>query len=231
MIFTQEMIEEIRDRLTIMGTKDTDLSTVDLIDNPLNGEETFVIVKDGRNIRVPLDSLIAAINIYVENEQHNNKPSDFFNVSAYMGLLDPEYHGAAKPTSLTEAINACPAEVRKAGQYISFVDRADGKWKTYQMISTENEDWVEVSKFFNPFKDLQKQIEESLTKIEQAIAMLSPEQQQAIGIAQEVVKLKNQLHGYSLLSCTESEYNQMILDDEIDENTLYFIEEEEEEPV
>lgn len=80
-------------------------------------------------------------------------------------------------------------------------------------------------------KDIKKRIDESLEDLYDAISMLNPEQQEAIGIAQEVVNLRNQLHGYSLLSCTEAEYNQMILDEEIDENTLYFIEEEEEEPV
>ena len=229
MIFTQEMIEEIRDRLALMGAKDTELPTVNLADNPLTGEETFVLVKDGQNIRVPLDSLIAAINLYIENEQKEDKTSDFFNVSAYLGILDPKYHGGAKPISLQEAVESCPEKVKKAGQYISFLDKSDGEWKTYQMIGADNEDWIEVSKFFNPFKALQQQISNSLHNIEQAIAMLSPEQQEAIGIAQEVVQLKNQLNSLSLVTCTEAEYNQIILDGDIDENTLYFIEEEEEE--
>ena len=73
---------------------------------------------------------------------------------------------------------------------------------------------------------LKNRIARSLEDVEAAIAMLSPEQQEAIGIAQEVVKLKNQLNSLSLVTCTETEYNQIILDGNIDENTLYFIEEE-----
>lgn len=76
---------------------------------------------------------------------------------------------------------------------------------------------------------LKNRIARSLEDVEAAIAMLNPEQQEAIGIAQEVVKLKNQLNSLSLVTCTETEYNQIILDGNIDENTLYFIEEEEEE--
>lgn len=75
---------------------------------------------------------------------------------------------------------------------------------------------------------LKKQVSDTLENIQEAITLLSPDQQEAISIAQQVANLIHQINGYSLISLSESEYNTLVENDEVDENTLYFVEEDEE---
>lgn len=47
-------------------------------------------------------------------------------------------------------------------------------------------------------------------------------------IEAQVANLASQLNGHSVVTCTEEEYNAMAYSGELDEDTLYFIEEDEE---
>lgn len=54
MIFTQEQIDEINRRLANRGIKDSEISKIDLDVNPMTGEETVVIIKDGESVRISI---------------------------------------------------------------------------------------------------------------------------------------------------------------------------------
>lgn len=60
MLFTKEQIEEIALRLSVMGIKDSDMEELNTMATPLNGTETVVIVKDGRNVRIPIEYLMSS---------------------------------------------------------------------------------------------------------------------------------------------------------------------------
>lgn len=68
---------------------------------------------------------------------------------------------------------------------------------------------------------------EEVSVIRKAISMLSPNQQDALSVAEAVIAIQSQLNGYSLRSVTELEYEQLVSTGQIDENTLYFVEEPE----
>lgn len=70
-------------------------------------------------------------------------------------------------------------------------------------------------------------IGEEVSVIRKAISMLSPNQQDALSVAEAVIAIQSQLNGYSLRSVTELEYEQLVSTGQIDENTLYFVEEPE----
>lgn len=148
MIFTQEQINEIKQRLSLSGIKDSELDKLNLLEHPLTGKEVIVIVKDGENLRISVEDLYEEFAKYIE--QSENK-EDFFNVSVYLGRLDPEFENAAKPCTLEEAINACPPYIRRAGQMISFLDSHNMKWETYQYIGTESDDWEDGTLFKNRY--------------------------------------------------------------------------------
>lgn len=156
MIFTQEQINEIKQRLSLSGIKDSELDKLNLLEHPLTGKEVIAIVKDGENLRISVEDLYEEFAKYIE--QSENK-EDFFNVSVYLGRLDPEFENAAKPCTLEEAINACPPYIRRAGQTISFLDSNNMKWETYQYIGTEDDDWEDITLFENYYQGLQDQID------------------------------------------------------------------------
>ena len=155
MIFTQEQINEIKQRLSLSGIKDSELDKLNLLEHPITGKEVITIVKDGENLRISVEDLYEEFAKYIE--QSENK-EDFFNVSVYLGRLDPEFENAAKPCTLEEAINVCPPYIRRAGQTISFLDSHDMKWETYQYIGTEDDDWGDITLFENYNQVLQDQI-------------------------------------------------------------------------
>ena len=93
MIFTQEQINEIKQRLSLSGIKDSELDKLNLLEHPITGKEVITIVKDGENLRISVEDLYEEFAKYIE--QSENK-EDFFNVSAYLGRLDPEFENAAK---------------------------------------------------------------------------------------------------------------------------------------
>ena len=156
MIFTQEQINEIKQRLSLSGIKDSELDKLNLLKYPLTGKEVITIVKDGENFRISVEDLYEEFAKYIE--QSENK-EDFFNVSVYLGRLDPEFENAAKPCTLEEAINACPPYIRRAGQMISFLDSHNMEWETYQYIGTKSDDWEDMTLFENRHQVLQDQID------------------------------------------------------------------------
>lgn len=168
MIFTQEQINEIKQRLSLSGIKDTELDKLNLLEHPFTGKEVIAIVKDGENLRISVEDLYEEFAKYIE--QSENK-EDFFNVSVYLGRLDPEFENAAKPCTLEEAINACPPYIRRAGQTISFLDSNNMKWETYQYIGTEDDDWEDITLFENHHQVLQDQIDAIIS--DKAIISLS----------------------------------------------------------
>lgn len=168
MIFTQEQINEIKQRLSLSGIKDTELDKLNLLEHPFTGKEVIAIVKDGENLRISVEDLYEEFAKYIE--QSENK-EDFFNVSVYLGRLDPEFENAAKPCTLEEAINACPPYIRRAGQTISFLDSNNMKWETYQYIGTEDDDWEDITLFENHHQVLQDQIDAIIA--DKAIVSLS----------------------------------------------------------
>lgn len=155
MIFTKEQIEEISQRLSIMGVKDTAMKKLNLLEHPLSGDETIVLVKDGENFKVSLEDIYEAFAEYIIDSENKE---DFFNVSVYLGRLDPDFEGKAKPCTLEEAIAACPPYIRRAGESITFIDSSDGKWKTYQMTGESNDEWEDLSKWKDYYAVLQSQI-------------------------------------------------------------------------
>jgi len=134
-IFTDEMIEEIRERLVQKGIKDTQIRLIKDSET-LTGEESFVIVKDGENIRIPLQKLYDEIAILKSAEGR-----DIFNVSNYVVTNDitGEHNGIL---TLAAAISATPEALRKVGQIITF-KTAEGKWKRYQMVGKTDNSWIE----------------------------------------------------------------------------------------
>ena len=134
-MFTQEQINEIKQRLSLSGIKDSELDKLNLLEHPITGKEVITIVKDGKNLRISIEDLYEEFVKYIE--QSENK-EDVFNVSAYLGRLDPEFENAVKPCTLEEAVNACPPYIRRAGQMISFLESHNMKWKTYQYIETKD---------------------------------------------------------------------------------------------
>lgn len=168
MIFTQEQINEIKQRLSLSGIKDSELDKLDLLEYPITGKEVITIVKDGENFRISVEDLYEEFAKYIE--QSENK-EDFFNVSVYLGRLDPEFENAAKPCTLEEAINACPSYIRRAGQMISFLDSLNMKWETYQYIGTEDDDWMDITLFVNHHQALQDQIDAIIS--DKAVVSLS----------------------------------------------------------
>lgn len=168
MIFTQEQINEIKKRLSLSGIKDSELDKLNLLEHPLTGKEVIIVVKDGENFRISIEDLYEEFAKYIE--QSENK-EDFFNVSVYLGRLDPEFENAAKPCTLEEAVNACPPYIRRAGQMISFLDSHNMKWETYQYIGTKDDDWEDITLFENHDQALQDQIDTIVS--DKAIVSLS----------------------------------------------------------
>ena len=134
-VFTDEMIEEIRERLVQKGIKDTQIRLIKDSET-LTGEESFVIVKDGENIRIPLQKIYDEIAILKSAEGR-----DIFNVSNYVVTNDitGEHNGIL---TLAAAISATPEALRKVGQIITF-KTAEGKWKRYQMVGKTDNSWIE----------------------------------------------------------------------------------------
>lgn len=135
MIFTHEQIVEIKQRLALLGIKDTQirmLTKKELLE--LDGSETFVIVKGDENVRISLQTLfdkIAAIQA--------SDGKDIFNVSNYIILEDPEHYPTGR-ISLEDAVAITPINLQKEGQIITFED-TDGKWRRYQMVANTDHTW------------------------------------------------------------------------------------------
>lgn len=88
--------------------------------------------------------------------------------------------------------------------------------------------------FISSFKDDVAQVNSLCDTIREAIKTLSPDQQTALSVAQKVnelqttaEKLSSQIGQFSLLQLSELDYEKLKEDDKLDENTLYFVSENE----
>ena len=135
MIFTQEQINEIKQRLAISGSKDPQLPIADL---PLTGEETIALVQQGENKRVPIEEFFEEFSQYIDGSER----VDFFNVSRYAQRIA----GADESVALTlnEAVVLCPEDVRRGGQVLTFIDR-EGNWMLWQYKGVDASNWEDTS--------------------------------------------------------------------------------------
>ena len=66
MIFTQEQINEIKQRLALSGSKDLQLPLANL---PLSGEETIALVQQGENKRVSIEEFYEEFSQYIDGDE------------------------------------------------------------------------------------------------------------------------------------------------------------------
>lgn len=135
MIFTQEQIVEIKERLALLGIKDTQirmLTSDELLD--LTGDESFVIVKDGENVRISLQELFDRVALIQASQD-----KDIFNVSNYVRLQPNTSYPDGRIT-LEDAVDNTPITLQREGQIITF-ENTEGKWKRYQMTAKQDASW------------------------------------------------------------------------------------------
>lgn len=153
MFFTKEDYLKIAQYLKSLGVRDTDIEQLNQAQHPLTGKETFVLVKDGVNVRVTLNDIYVQFPQLAEQikEAQGNSTFGIYNVSQY-GINTGAFG------SLTDAIDAVPLEVRRTGLYITYYDESY-KWHTWQMIGQSvEEDW-DVEHFVDYHQNLQYQLD------------------------------------------------------------------------
>lgn len=114
-MFTRNQIEEIKSKLIMLGTKDTQFPDA----HKLNGEEIIAIVQDGENKKIPLSSIIN---------------DDFINVSK----------DTTEILTLSTAVSKIDINNRKLGQVITFKDSADS-WAIRQFTGSSLDNWNDIS--------------------------------------------------------------------------------------
>lgn len=134
MIFTQEQINEIKQRLALSGSKDPQLPLANI---PLVGEETIAIIQGGENRRVSIEEFYEGFSQYIDNSER----VDFFNVSRYAQRVKGDE--TSSPLTLEEAISICPDDIRRGGQVITFINE-DGDWALWQYKGITSENWEET---------------------------------------------------------------------------------------
>lgn len=135
MIFTQEQINEIKQRLALSGSKDPQLPLADL---PLSGEETIALVQQGENKRVSIEEFYEEFSQYIDGSER----VDFFNVSRYAQRVADTDESVA--LTLNEAVVLCPEDVRRGGQVLTFINR-EGNWMLWQYKGTDASNWEDTS--------------------------------------------------------------------------------------
>lgn len=138
-MFTSNQIEEIRKKLQLGGTKDTQFPLA----GSLKGNETIAIVQQGINKQLGLKTLLESVTKW--------SVSDFLNISK---SNEDSY-------SLEEVLRLIAPINRKAGQVITFKDKMTGTWSIYQFKGESAEDWFNLdywddilAKVDNHFKGL-----------------------------------------------------------------------------
>lgn len=138
MYFTQEDYKKIENWLHRNSVKDTEFQEA----LPFTGKEIVTIVQDGHNRKVNIQEFI--------NQLYKHGVEDFLNVTNTYG---------ANNITLKEAIRLIPAEARKEGQVITFLN-TDGNWEIYQFIGKLNQ-WNNPTLWNNPF-DWEKLVVDSI---------------------------------------------------------------------
>ena len=151
MHFTQEDYIKIENWLHRNSVKDTEFQEA----LPFTGKEIVTVVQDGHNRKVNIQEFI--------NQLYKHGVEDFLNVTNTY---------KANNITLKEAIRLIPAEARKEGQVITFLN-TDGNWEIYQFIGKLNQ-WNNPTLWNNPF-DWEKLIVNSILPDEEDLTKSAPD--------------------------------------------------------
>ena len=151
MYFTQEDYKKIENWLHRNSVKDTEFQEA----LPFTGKEIVTVVQDGHNRKVNIQEFI--------NQLYKHGVEDFLNVTNTY---------RANNITLKEAIRLIPAEARKEGQVITFLN-TDGNWEIYQFIGKLNQ-WNNSTLWNNPF-DWGKFVVDSILPDEEDLTKSEPD--------------------------------------------------------
>lgn len=121
-MFTSNQIEEIRKKLQLGGTKDTQFPLAD----SLKGNETVAIIQQGINKQLSIKAFIESVTRW--------SISDFLNISK----------SSEDSYTLEEVLKIITPINRKAGQVITFKNKKTGDWSIYQFKGESAEDWFNM---------------------------------------------------------------------------------------
>lgn len=151
MYFTQEDYKKIENWLHRNSVKDTEFQEA----LPFTGKEIVTVVQDGHNRKVNIQEFI--------NQLYKHGVEDFLNVTNTY---------RANNITLKEAIRLIPAEARKEGQVITFLN-TEGNWEIYQFTGKLNQ-WNNPTLWNNPF-DWEKFVVNSILPDEEDLTKSAPD--------------------------------------------------------
>lgn len=151
MYFTQEDYKKIENWLHRNSVKDTEFQEA----LPFTGTELVTVVQDGHNRKVNIQEFI--------NQLYKHGVEDFLNVTNTY---------RANNITLKEAIRLIPAEARKEGQVITFLN-TEGNWEIYQFTGKLNQ-WNNPTLWNNPF-DWEKFVVDSILPDEEDLTKSAPD--------------------------------------------------------
>lgn len=151
MYFTQEDYKKIENWLHRNSVKDTEFQEA----LPFTGKEIVTVVQDGHNRKVNIQEFI--------NQLYKHGVEDFLNVTNTY---------RANNITLKEAIRLIPAEARKEGQVITFLN-TEGNWEIYQFTGKLNQ-WNNPTLWNNPF-DWEKFVVDSILPDEEDLTKSAPD--------------------------------------------------------
>lgn len=127
MYFSQEDYIKIENWLYKKSIKDSDFEEAE----PLNGNELIAIVQNGSNKKISIREFV--------NKLYRYNINDFLNVTSIYKINN---------INLEEAISSIPAENRKEGQVITFLNTM-GNWEIHQFIGKLAQ-WDNLALWINP---------------------------------------------------------------------------------
>lgn len=162
-MFTRNQIEEIKSKLIMLGTKDTQFPDT----HKLNGEEIIAIVQDGENKKIPLSSIIN---------------DDFINVSK----------DTTEILTLSTAVSKIDTNNRKLGQVITFKDSANS-WAIRQFTGSSLDNWNDISlwKSISGIDELKFQVETNAEDISVLSDEIERHDASILNLNTDVSKLKD----------------------------------------
>lgn len=162
-MFTRDQIEEIKSKLIMLGTKDTQFPDA----HKLNGEEIIAIVQDGENKKIPLSSIIN---------------DDFINVSKDITEI----------LTLSTAVSKIDINNRKLGQVITFKDSANS-WAIRQFTGSSLDNWNDISlwKSISGIDELKSQVESNAEDISVLSDEIERHDASILNLNTDVSKLKD----------------------------------------
>lgn len=138
MILTQQDYQKIKQYLQQTAKRDTDFPLANL---PVTGGELLPIIQDDKNVLVELNEFYEEFAQYIDKSER----VDFFNVSRYVQRM--MHLDESAQLTLEAAIEACPPDVRRAGQTITFLDGAN-HWATWQYQCNVNDYWTNILQYW-----------------------------------------------------------------------------------